>query len=286
MHDRVGLGLVRGAVDRMSQDVVAIAGELATELIAAGTEERAINEKRYLKSEIQHYGVTVPEIRKMARRFARERKGLSKSVLIDLTLVLWDRDVYELRKLAVNILAAKVALLDVDDLGFLEWLLRRSFTWALIDDLSFNVVAPVLNGLDDPASVRGRWAEDEDFWVRRTAMLALLPRLRRGTEGWDEFTAYADTMLEEKEFFIQKAIGWVLREVSKHSPDLVAEWLEPRARIASSVTMREAVKYLPERDLYKTSVIPAKVGIQRGDGRRGAVCLKRLESEEPNVETS
>ena len=231
----------------MSQDVVAIADELATELIAAVTEERAINEKRYLKSEIQHYGVTVPEIRKMTRRFAREREDFSKSVLIDLTLELWDRDVYELRKLAVNILAAKVALLDVDDSGFLERLLRRSFTWALIDDLSFNVVAPVLNGMDDPASVRGRWAEDEDFWVRRTAMLALLPRLRRGTEGWDEFTSYADTMLEEKEFFIQKAIGWILREVSKHSPDLVAEWLQPRARTASSVTMREAVKYLPEQ---------------------------------------
>ncbi len=247
MHDRVGVGLVRSAVDGTSQDVVAIADELATELIAAGTEERAINEKRYLKSELDHYGVTVPEIRKLARRFARKRKDLSKNDFTRLILELWDRDVYELRKLAVNILAAKVALLDVDDLEFLERLLRRSYTWALIDDMSFNVVAPVLNGLDDPASIRGRWAEDEDFWVRRTAMLALLPRLRRGTEGWVEFTTYADTMLEEKEFFIKKAIGWILREVSKHSSDLVAEWLEPRARIASSVTMREAVKYLPEQ---------------------------------------
>ena len=94
----------------MPQDVAAIADELAAELIAAGTEERAINEKRYLKSEIEHFGVTVPEIRKLARRFARERKDLSKGELIDLTLELWDRDVYELRKLAVNVLAAKVSI--------------------------------------------------------------------------------------------------------------------------------------------------------------------------------
>ena len=247
----------------MSQDVVTIADELAAELLAAGTEDRAINEKRYLKSELDHYGVTVPEIRKAARRFARERKDLSKNDLTRLTLELWDRDVYELRKLAVNILAAKVSLLNVEDLEFLEQLLRRSYTWALIDDMSFNVVAPVLNEIDDSTLIRARWAQDEDFWVRRTAMLALLPRLRRGTEGWEEFTAYADAMLEEKEFFIQKAIGWILREVSKHSPDLVADWLQPRAGVASSVTIREAVKYLPEEQKAQLNEL-RKTGIGRG----------------------
>ena len=243
----------------MSQDVAAIADDLAAELVASGTEERAINEKRYLKSEIEHYGVTVPEIRKLARRFARERKDLPKSVLIDLTLELWDRDVYELRKLAVNVLAARVSDLGKDNLDFLESLLRRSHTWALVDDMSFNVVAPILHGIDDAATIRSAWAEDEDFWVRRTAMLALLPRLRRGTEGWDEFTVYADEMLSEQEFFIRKAIGWILREVSKHSPDLVSEWLQPRARIASSVTMREAVKYLPENDRKQINEIRRSV---------------------------
>lgn len=58
-------------------------------------------------------------------------------------------------------------------------------------------------------------------------------------------------MLEETEFFIRKAIGWVLREQSKREPDRVFKWLEGappdgRARItrASGVTVREAVKYL------------------------------------------
>lgn len=53
-------------------------------------------------------------------------------------------------------------------------------------------------------------------------------------------------MLEEKEFFIRKAIGWILREVSKKRPELVVEWLAPRAARASGVTLREAVKYLSE----------------------------------------
>ena len=55
-------------------------------------------------------------------------------------------------------------------------------------------------------------------------------------------------MLEEREFFIRKAIGWVLREVSKKRPELVVEWLGPRTGRASGVTFREAVKYLPPDD--------------------------------------
>ena len=52
-------------------------------------------------------------------------------------------------------------------------------------------------------------------------------------------------MLEEREFFIRKAIGWVLREAGKRRPDEVVAWLAPRTDRASGVTMREAVKYLP-----------------------------------------
>ena len=53
-------------------------------------------------------------------------------------------------------------------------------------------------------------------------------------------------MLDEREFFIRKAIGWVLRETAKQRPALVAAWLEPRITRLSGVTVREAVRPLPE----------------------------------------
>ena len=51
-------------------------------------------------------------------------------------------------------------------------------------------------------------------------------------------------MLTEREFFIRKAIGWVLRDTGRRRPDLVAAWLEPRIGQVSGVTLREAVKPL------------------------------------------
>jgi 3-methyladenine DNA glycosylase AlkD len=59
------------------------------------------------------------------------------------------------------------------------------------------------------------------------------------------FAEIAAPMLEEKEFFIRKAIGWVLREVSKKRPALVFDFIREHGARASGLTRREAMKYLP-----------------------------------------
>ncbi len=92
-----------------------------------------------------------------------------------------------------------------------------------------------------------RWAGDEDFWIRRTALLALVVALRRGEGDFERISIYADAMLDDQEFFVWKAIGWVLRETAKKRPNLVYTWLLPRAARASGVTIRAAIKPLPEQ---------------------------------------
>ena len=54
--------------------------------------------------------------------------------------------------------------------------------------------------------------------MRRSALLALLPGIRAGQPDLPRFERYAIPMLAEKEFFIPKATGWVLREISKRDP--------------------------------------------------------------------
>jgi 3-methyladenine DNA glycosylase AlkD len=139
-----------------------------------------------------------------------------------------------------------VASLTPADVPLLERMLREARTWALVDVLAAAVVGPLY--VAHPAAlgkVLDRWAGDDDFWIRRAALLALLLPLRAGAGDRARFSRYADAMLEEKEFFIRKAIGWVLREVSKRDPAWVTAWLRPRAARCSGVTWREAVKYLP-----------------------------------------
>ena len=123
-------------------------------------------------------------------------------------------------------------------------MIRGANTWAFVDPLATVVAGGLVEQF--PALTRSldRWSRDDDFWIRRAAMLALLVPMRRGAGDFARFARYADAMLDEKEFFIRKAIGWVLREVARKRPALVFDWLAPRAPRASGVTMREAVKYL------------------------------------------
>jgi 3-methyladenine DNA glycosylase AlkD len=218
------------------------ADEIDAELRAAGTPERAEQERRYLKSELEHYGVTVPALRRIVR--ATER--LERPELLETVEALWARPVHECRAAAVELLEIHVDLLESGDIELLERLLRRSKTWALVDNLAASIVGPLVDRYPELGATLDRWAADEDFWLRRSALLAHLLALRRGEGDFERFGRYADAMLDEREFFIRKAIGWVLRDTARKRPDLVFAWLEPRAARASGLTVREAVKRLPD----------------------------------------
>jgi 3-methyladenine DNA glycosylase AlkD len=186
-------------------------------------------------------------MRAIAKTTLKDHPDLDRRQLVAVARALWNRPVFERRAVAVELLDLHGKMLAAGDLPFVEALIRDSRTWALVDPLSVNIAGELVERHGELNERLDRWADDDDFWVRRAALLALLRPLRRGGGDFARFGSYADAMLEEKEFFIRKAIGWVLRETSKKRPDLVYTWLAPRASRASGVTVREAVKYLPER---------------------------------------
>ncbi|HUH07931.1 MAG TPA: DNA alkylation repair protein [Egibacteraceae bacterium] len=228
--------------------LIRLADQLEERLRGVGTPERAVHEKAYLKSTLAFLGASVPQIRAAATELRGAHPDLGADDLRALVEQLWGRGIHECRVAAVELLAASGHLLSARDLPLLERLLRDSRTWALTDALAVSVVGRLAERDPEVGAALDRWAGDEDFWLRRSAMLALLPGLRRGAGDFDRFSGYADRMLDEREFFIRKAIGWVLRETGRRRPELVVSWLAPRAPRASGVTMREAVKHLPEHD--------------------------------------
>lgn len=224
-----------------------LADLLTDELRAVARPERAVQEKAYLKSDLEFLGASVWEIRRVVQAFSRGTE-LTHDTLVDLVEALWVEPLHERRMAAVALLELHPWLLGPGDLPLIERLLRESRTWALVDGLATDVVGAILAASPVKVTpVLDRWATDPDFWIRRSSLLAEIRPLRKGAE-MGPFLRRADAMLDEKEFFIRKAIGWVLREVGKRRPAEVAAWLAPRTGRASGVTMREAVKYLPDGD--------------------------------------
>jgi 3-methyladenine DNA glycosylase AlkD len=222
-------------------DAAKLARGIEAQLRRNGSPERAAGEKRYLKSDLRFLGATLADIRRVARKTSADPE-LDRDGALHLVEELWSKPVFERRMAAVLILELHAGDLRVEDLRLIERLIRESRTWALVDVLSGDVVGEMALRLHIRRTL-DRWSRDDDFWVRRSSLLAELKPLKNG-RPFQPFARRADAMLEETEFFIRKAIGWVLRETSKRRPDDVFQWIAPRTHRASGVTMREAVKYL------------------------------------------
>ncbi|MFH8336348.1 DNA alkylation repair protein [Streptomyces sp. AM6-12] len=87
-----------------------------------------------------------------------------------------------------------------------------------------------------------------NFWLRRSAPLALISGIRTEEPDVKRLGRHADAMLGEPEFFLRKAIGWVLRETSRHDSRFVTGWVKPCIDRISGVALREAVRRLHDSD--------------------------------------
>jgi len=236
------------------------AAALRARLAELGEPERAVGEKAYLKSELTFVGVRVPDVRREVK--AVLRAGFTHDELFALADELWSQPVHEHRLAAIEMLHQSPRLLGAADLPWIEAHLRECHTWALVDPLAGWVVGEIVVREPEAAlPVLDRWVGDPDFWIRRSAMLALAKSLARDRELPRCF-AYADQLLPEREFFIRKVIGWVLRDLARTHPAEVSAWLRANMAGMNLVTLREPSRRLPDaaelRALYDA----------RGQGRR------------------
>ncbi len=219
---------------------------LHAQLESAGTPARAAAEQRYLRSDLRHLGTSVPATRSVVRAWLRAHRDLGRDDLFAVIDGLWALPVHECRTAGIELLQQRPALVTTGDLPWIEARLRECRTWALVDPLAGWVTADLVARHPDATMPwLDRWVADADFWVRRAAVLSLRTCLHRD-EQLDRFFAYADLLLPEREFFIRKVLGWVLREVAVRHPDEVSRWLEAHMADMNLVTLREPLRKLPD----------------------------------------
>lgn len=230
-----------------SADVQGWLDDLQPTLRAAGDPVRAVGEKAYLKSELEFVGTGVPFIRSTAKRFRQAFPEIGRDELVAVVRMIWEPPVHELRSLAIALLEVHRTRLAPDDLILVEDLLRRCRTWAHVDWLAVKVAGPLIARSPQGAATLERWSTDDWMWLRRSALLAHLEALREGHGDFAHFARLAQDMLGEKEFFIRKAIGWILRDVSRKRPELTYAFLDAHLEAVSGLTLREGSRHLPER---------------------------------------
>ncbi|MEA2842531.1 MAG: hypothetical protein QOJ69_202 [Actinomycetota bacterium] len=237
--------------DREMDEVERAVAEITGALAGLGTTERAIGAKAYLKSDYEFLGVRTPDGRPVFTGWLR-RAQPDIATVVAVVDRLWQSHVFEHRWGATELLTARAEQLDPGVLPRIEAMVRDAGTWALVDPLGYNAAGTILTVHPEAATpvhgwVGDGWVGDGSFWVRRLAVLSLSRPVRAGVVGFTVLAGVADRLLDEREFFVRKAIGWVLRDVGKTDPGAVAGFLRPRMARVSGVTWREARKPLPQQ---------------------------------------
>jgi 3-methyladenine DNA glycosylase AlkD len=208
-------------------------------LRSLGSPERAEQEQRYQKSRWEHWGVALP---KMDIAIRESLGDLSQDEALDLCRRLWREPVWDLKVVAGRILARKSIEPDAKVWAFVTGRLIDLDGWAVADNL-----APVASRclIEDPGRLDAveAWIESPHLWTRRAVLVFTLPWAKQKRDP-ERMLGWAALLANDRQWFIQKAIGWWLRELSKRDPKRVRQFLTDHGGKLSGVARREATKYL------------------------------------------
>ena len=240
--------------------------ELLENLKAVANPDDAVAMKAYMKNKFEFLGLKTPVRRKLAKAFFKQQTDS----VIDWVFIneSWDNPYRELQYSALDYLEIRKKLLTPSDLPRLKKLAQTKSWWDTIDfkklltpsdlprlkklaqtkswwdtiDFLDRLVGSIIARFPETKEIILVWSRDEDIWLRRLAIdHQLLRKEETDTELLEKILV---NNLGQTEFFINKAIGWALRDYSKTNPDWVRDFIERHQAEMAALSIREGSKYL------------------------------------------
>lgn len=213
------------------------------ELQQASNQAAAEKMSAYMKNKFLFYGVHAPLRKDIIARIWKTDKKLITDEIRPLSRLLWSLEKREYQMIAIHLLRKCHKALTINDLGLIEEYITTKSWWDTVDFLATHNVGHILkNDKEGARKISKTYIASPNLWLKRTALIfqlkykeetdaELLLDLIRQTKG-------------SKEFFINKASGWALRQYSKYNPSLVRTFIEDNRATLSNLTIREGSKHL------------------------------------------
>ena len=214
--------------------------KLYEEMIQHKNEEQAQKMSKYMLNKFEYVGIKTPERRKIFKNFFKEYKNEEK---IDWEFVnkCWENKYREFQYVAADYLKNMKDKLTIDDIPKFKQLILKKSWWDTIDNLDMTIGALALKD-SNVNKILLEWSLDENIWLRRIAIDHQL--LRKEKTDTELLEKILKNNLGQAEFFINKAIGWALRDYSKTNPEWVKNFIEKNKENMAKLSIKEASKYL------------------------------------------
>lgn len=208
---------------------------------------RAAQAEAYHKAPRRYLGLSLSDVEPLV---ADWRAGTNVVGRVQLARELWDSDVHEARIAAAKLLT-QARIREDEPLVWAElqrWVPEFD-AWAIADHACKAIDRRVVA---EPArlDVVEAWARDPDMWVRRAALVSTLSWAKLNHPGTDEIAGrerilgWAAGMVQDRNWFIQKAVAWWLRTLSAHDAGRVRAFLDGPGADLKAFARKEAQRRL------------------------------------------
>ncbi len=214
--------------------------EIEEFFIEHGEVKKQVQMEAYMKNRFKFLGITAPSRKELLSRLFKGMKW-TREELIDFAKLCWHSSYRELQYAGQDMLMKKEKLLQSTDIELVEYFLGNKSWWDTVDALSVNVAGKLMKRHPEMRYRKvEEWMKNEDIWIKRAAILHQL-----------KYKSDVDTKLMERtllaangttEFFLNKAIGWMLREYSRTDSEYVMNFVEKNE--LSKLSRREALRLI------------------------------------------
>ena len=219
----------------------ALFAEISDGLLLLAHEGRAKTGEAYLKNKFRLLGVNSTDRNLFFKALKPRLKEMEYSDMLRLIAWCWEMEEREYQYLAIDIWKWKARAIQSSDLPQIEHCITHKSWWDSVDLLASNTAGTFAKKYPEIFEpTRKQWIQSDNIWLNRSAMIFQLKWAKE--QRTDMLAEAIIPHLSNPEFFLQKAIGWSLRQMSKFYPNWVIAFLEEHQ--IQGLALREASKYL------------------------------------------
>jgi 3-methyladenine DNA glycosylase AlkD len=197
----------------------------------------------YMKNHFRFFGIRAPERKQIQKPILDEiHRSYCPADRLKLISALWEMDEREYQLAAMDLLNKfKTADFVASDIDRLEYLIITKSWWDSVDTIASNALGVYFKYFPEQQKITiNKWSNSGNIWLMRSCLIFQL-KYKKGVD-FELLTNLIRKFQSNNEFFIQKAIGWSLRQYSKYDPQAVRDFMAENK--LSGLAKREASKYL------------------------------------------
>jgi len=202
--------------------------------------EKAVWQIKYMRNQFGGFGISSPVRNELQKPFFDKKHLPTKETAFEIIKILWEKPEREFQYFAMQLASKYVQELELADIELYKWLLLHKSWWDTVDYIAPELVGKYFIKFPEMRDkIVDKWLNSGNIWLQRSTLIFQL-KYREKTDA--EFLAQnIKKILGSKEFFINKAIGWSLRQYARYNPNWVLDFVEKTPEL-SGLSRREATR--------------------------------------------